>query len=244
MLRRWTPLLVVAGLVAGACGGSDDDVVLVLAASSLTDVFQDMELAYERANPSIDIELSFAGSSALRVQIDQGAPADVVAVANETVMTELAGEGHVEVPTLFATNHLVVAAAADAAPSITGPDDLADASLLVGLCALQVPCGQYANDALAIAGVVPDVDTFENDVRSLTTKLAIGELDVAVVYATDVAAQPDELVAIAPLDGVEVRYPIARLTDAPRADNAAAFVEFVLSAEGQAILESAGFSPL
>ena len=241
MVGRWTPLLVAAALLAGACGVDEDDPVVVLAASSLTDVFQEMEVAFEQANPGVDVQLSFAGSSALRLQIDEGAPVDVVAVANEDVMTALAGEGHVALPTVFATNQLVVAAPADGSASVTGPDDLADPSLLVGLCAEQVPCGRYATEALSTIGVVPSVDTFESDVRALTTKLAIGELDVGVVYATDVASRPDDIVTIAPLDGVDVLYPIAPLMDAPQAERAQSFVDFVLSPEGRAILEAAGF---
>ncbi len=241
MIRRWTPLLVAAGLLAGACGGGDDDTVLVLAASSLTDAFQELEVAFERANPGIDIEVAFAGSSALRLQIDQGAPADVVAVANETVMTALAGEGHVSVPTVFATNQLVVAAPTVQTVPIAGAESLADPGLLVGLCAIQVPCGQYANEALTLAGVEPSVDTFENDVRSLTAKLALGELDLGVIYATDVASRPGDLVEVARLDGADVLYPIAPVTDAPRPQDAAAFIDFVLSSQGQAILDAAGF---
>lgn len=241
MTRRWTPVLVAAGLLAAACGGNDDDTVLVLAASSLTDAFQDLEVAYERANPGVDIELAFAGSSALRLQIEQGAPADVVAVANETVMTALAGEGHVAVPTIFATNQLVVAAPADPPQSMSDPNGLADPDLLVGLCAVQVPCGQYADEALRFEGIEPSVDTFESDARSLTAKLALGELDLGVIYATDVASRPNDLVEVARLDSVEVLYPIAPVMDAPRPEDAAAFIEFVLSADGQAILEAAGF---
>ncbi len=241
MIRRWTPLLIAAGLLAGACGGSDDDTVLVLAASSLTDAFQDLEIGFERANPGVDIELAFAGSSALRLQLEQGAPADVVAVANETVMTALAGEGHVSVPSVFATNRLVVAAPTDQAEPIVGVESLADPDLLVGLCAIQVPCGQYADEALDAVGVKPSVDTFESDARSLTAKLSLGELDLGVVYATDVASRPDDLVEVARLDGAEVIYPIASVMDAPRPEEAAAFVDFVLSEQGQAILNTAGF---
>ncbi len=241
MSRRWIPLLLTAGLLAAACGTNDDDTVLVLAASSLTDAFQEMEVAYERANPDIDIELSFSGSSALRLQIDQGAPADVVAVANDNVMTQLAGEGHVTNSTVFATNRLVIASPAEGSESVTGPESLSDPNLLVGLCALQVPCGEYASNALELAGIEPSVDTYENDVRSLTTKLAIGELDVGIVYETDAASRPADIIVIAPLDGADIRYPIAPLTDAPHAEKAADFVEFVLSAEGRAILDAAGF---
>ena len=84
MTRRRTPLILVAALIAGACRSGDDETVLVLAASSLTDVFAEMEQAFEEANPGIDVDVSFAASSALRLQIDEGAPADVVAVARTT----------------------------------------------------------------------------------------------------------------------------------------------------------------
>lgn len=240
MIRRWTPLLVAAGVLVGACGSGEDDTVLVLAASSLTEAFQHLEVAYEQANPGVNIELSFAGSSALRLQIDQGAPADVVAAANEQVMTELAGEGHVADPTMFATNRLVLAAPVGN-EAASGIDSLGDADLLVGLCEVQVPCGQYAAEALGLAGIEPRVDTYESDVRSLTTKLVLGELDLGVVYETDVAANSDDIVTVATLDGADVRYPIAPLVDAPHADEAAAFVDFVLSPQGQLILQSAGF---
>ncbi len=241
MNRRWAVLFVAAGLLVAGCSTGDDDTVLVLAASSLTDAFKEIEIAYEQTHPSVDVEISFAGSSALRLQIDQGAPADVVAAANEEVMTGLAGEGHVASPTVFATNRLVIASPADGSGLITGAESLSDPDLLVGLCAVQVPCGQYASDALAIAGIEPSVDTYETDARSLTTKLAIGELDVGVVYETDAASRPDDIRVIESLDGADVRYPIAPLIDAPHAEQAAAFVDFVLSPEGRAILDAAGF---
>jgi len=241
MTRRRTSLLLGASLIGVSCGNGDGDTTLVLAASSLTDVFTEMESAFEEANPGTDIEMSFAASSSLRLQIDEGAPADVVAVANDDVMTGLAGEGHVTAATVFATNRLVVVAPADGSVPVLGADSLSDPTLLVGLCAVQVPCGRYAGDALALAGIEPSVDTYENDVRSLTTKLAIGELDVGVIYATDAASRPNDLLVVAPLDGADVEYPIAPLTDAPHAEEAAAFIDFVLSPAGRSILDAAGF---
>lgn len=241
MIGRWTPVLLGAGLLATSCSGGDDATILVLAASSLTDAFEQMELAFEAANPGVDVEVTSAGSSALRLQIDQGAPADVVAVANDQVMTELAGEGHVTSPTVFATNRLVVAAPIENFAAVSSADSLADPDLLVGLCAAQVPCGQYAQDALDLAGIEASVDTFEPDARALTMKLAIGELDVGVIYATDAASRPTDIAVIATLGGEDARYSIAQLTDSPHADEAKLFMDFVLSPAGRAILESAGF---
>ena len=241
MRRGWTTLLPVAAVLVAACGADEDDPMLVLAAASLTEVFQELETAYEQANPGEDIELSFAGSGAVRLQIDEGVPADVVALADDVVMTELAGEGHVATSTVFATSGLVVAVPADGTAEVTGIESLADPSLLVGLCAVEVPCGRYASDGLAAAGVDPSVDTFESGARALTTKLALGELDAGVVYTTDVTALDGELVSVAPLDGVEATYPIAALVDAPHPERAAACVAFVLSPEARAILDAADF---
>ncbi len=215
--------------------------MLVLAAASLSDAFAEIEVAFEQEHPGVDVEVSVAGSSALREQIEQGAPADVVAVANDLVMNELAGEGHVSDPIIFATNRLAVVTPTDAAGLVTSAERLADPDLLVGLCAPRVPCGQYALDALSMLGVEPDVDTYESDVRALTTKLVLGELDAGVIYSTDAARHVQDLTVVATLDGVDVRYPIAVLTDAPHSDDAADFVAFVLSPPGQAILASAGF---
>lgn len=242
MTRRWTPALLLAGLTATAgCGGGGDDQVLVFAAASLTDVFASLEVAFEAEYPGLDVEVSIAGSSALRLQIDQGAPADVVAVANERVMVELAGEGHVGPSEVFARNSLVIAVPAGNPANVVGPDDLADSELLVGVCAPQVPCGQYALDALSALGISPVPDTEEPDARALTAKIAAGELDVGVIYATDAASRPDDISVVSTLDGVDAVYPIAALMDAPRAEGAALFVDFVLSERGQAVLADAGF---
>lgn len=242
MIRRWVPAALFV-IVAACGGGGEDDQVLVFAAASLSDVFEDLAVAYEDANPGIDVEVNVAASSALRLQIDDGAPADVVAVANELVMTELAGEGHVESSTIFASNGLVVAAPADGAGRVVGPESLADEDLLVGVCAPQVPCGGYAIDALSSIGVEPSLDTEEPDVRSLTTKIATGELDAGVIYSTDAATRPDDIEVVATLDGADVVYPIAWLTDARHAEDAASFVEFVLSDDGLVLLADAGFGP-
>lgn len=242
MALRRTSALLLACLAATGCGGGEEDQVLVFAAASLTDVFAELEVAFEADHPDLDVQLSFAGSNALRLQIEEGAPADVVAVANERVMIKLAGEGHVGLKQVFARNSLVVAVPTDNPAKISGPEDLSDDDLLVGVCAPQVPCGEYALDALNELGIAAVPDTEEPDVRALTAKIASGELDVGVIYATDAASRPDEISVVATLPGVDAVYPIAAVMDAPHADSAAVFVDFVLSERGQAILVEAGFA--
>lgn len=214
----------------------------MFAAASLTDVFTELEVAFEAEYPNLDVQVSVAGSSAVRLQIEQGAPADVVAVANERVMIELAGEGHVGRSEVFARNSLVIAVPTGNEANVSGLDDLSDGDLLVGVCAPKVPCGEYALDALTELGITAVPDTEEPDVRSLTAKIASGELDVGVIYATDAASRPDDIHVVATLPDVDAVYPIATVMDAPHAESAALFVDFVLSERGQAVLAEAGFA--
>lgn len=243
--------------LASACAGdatdprSDDESngtvngpVLVFAAASLTNAFGDLEAEFELTNPEVDIQLSTAGSSSLREQILAGAPADVFASANEANMAIVAEANEVaSTPTVFATNTLAIAVPPGNPGDVTALSDLAREKLLIGLCAEAVPCGSSALTALRAAGVEASVDTNEPDVRSLLTKIESGELDAGIVYATDVLASgarvegvllPDDL-------NVETDYPIARLASGPNPEAAEAFVAFVLSADGGAILAEHGF---
>ena len=236
--------LAASGFVAAGC--SDDpssDRVLVLAASSLTEAFSAMETEFEAANPGVDVELSFGGSSTLRVQVEQGAPAAVVAFADSAPMIELAEADLVDDPVRFATNSIVLATPIDDPGSVDELADLSDPDRLVGICAAQVPCGRYAHDVFERAGLDASVDTEEPDVRALVGKLVAGELDAGLVYSTDVRAMPDRLREVPLPSGVEVRaeYPIAVVTDTPERLAAERFVEFVASAEGQAVMADAGF---
>lgn len=249
MLPIATRLVTAAALVGilGSCGGSDDDrTVLVLAASSLTDAFSEMEIAFEAGHPGVDVEVSFGGSSTLRVQVEEGAPAEVVAFADATIMEPLIAAGRVESPSTFAVNSMILATPIDNPGSVSALDDLADSSLLVGVCAPQVPCGGYALDVLSQAGVDASIDTEEPDVRALTAKVASAELDAGLVYVTDAAARPEEIAVIALPDTVDVvvEYPIALVTDDSATDaatHARSFIDFVLSTAGREILSDAGF---
>ncbi|MEO1064102.1 MAG: molybdate ABC transporter substrate-binding protein [Actinomycetota bacterium] len=239
------PLFLLLGVLLTSCGGSSDgDTVLVFAAASLTDAFQDMERAFEAANPDIDIVLNLAGSSTLREQILDGAPADLFASASPEVMDQVVDAGAVTGSTRpFAANRMQVAVPAGNPAGVEELADLADDDLLVGLCAPAVPCGALARAALMVAGVDAAIDTEEPDVRALLGKLEAGELDAGIVYASDVAAADGRVEGVGdPNDlGIVTDYPLAVLADAPNPDAAAAFAEFVLSEEGSAVLDEAGF---
>ena len=253
-------LLALAGaltLLFVACGDDDDGAttttpppgdalageITVFAAASLTDAFEEVGTAFEGANPRTKVEFNFAASSALREQILSGAPADVFASANTSNMDQVV-EGHAaESSEPFVENALQIATPDGNPGGVTGLDDFARADLLIGLCAEQVPCGELGRQALANAGVTPSIDTNEPDVRSLLTKVEAGELDAGIVYVTDVQSAGDavEGVDIPAEDNVVATYPIAAVIDSANGEVAEAFVEFVLSDEGQEILASYGF---
>jgi molybdate transport system substrate-binding protein len=218
--------------------------ILVSAAASLTDAFAEVESAFEAANRGVDVVLNLGSSSSLREQILEGAPADVFASANTSNMDQVIEGGEAESSDIFVRNLLQIAVPAGNPAGITGLADFANEDLLIGLCAEDVPCGSFGRQALESAGVIPAIDTNEPDVRALLTKVEAGELDAGIVYLTDVlsTAGAVEGVDIPEENNVVANYPIAALVNAPNPDVAAAFVEFVLSDDGQAILTSYGFS--
>lgn len=260
-----THIRAVAALLAGplllvACGGDDqpgaepggaattaatnvEGTITVFAAASLTDAFEEIGATFEQANPGAAVEFNFAASSALREQILAGAPADVFASANQSNMVAVADGGVVDgSPTTFALNRLEIAAPAGNPGGVTGLADFADSELLIGLCAAEVPCGEFGREALGLAGVEPSIDTNEPDVRSLLTKVEEGELDAGIVYHTDVVAAGERVegIEIPAEHNVVADYPIAALRTSGAA---AAFVAYVVSPGGAAILERYGFDP-
>lgn len=254
-VRAGLSLLLVALIGTVACGGDDaghagdgsaGGSVLVFAAASLTDAFADVEAAFEAAHPGTDVQLNLAGSSSLREQILAGAPADVFASANANNMDAVVEAGAIDgEPRVFVRNALQIAVPAGNPGGVTGLESLADDDLLVGLCAEGVPCGDLARDALDQAGVEASLDTNEPDVRALLTKIAVGELDAGIVYATDVLVADGDVEAVDLPPAVDVRatYPIAVLGRTPHPGPAEDFVEFVLSEAGQEILAAHGFEP-
>ncbi len=246
---RRLPILLIAGLAAtslacGAATSSGRDPVLVFAAASLTDAFGEIERMFEAASPDFDVQLNLAGSSSLREQILEGAPADVFASANTSNMDQVVGAGEASHSVTLATNLLQVAVPAGNPAGVTGLADFAREDLLIGLCAAGVPCGDFGRQALANAGVIAAVDTNEPDVRALLVKIEAGELDTGIVYVTDVLAAGDRVEGVViPADtNVVATYPIAALTNAPNSDGAEAFVTFATSDEAREILARYGFA--
>jgi molybdate transport system substrate-binding protein len=212
--------------------------VNVFAAASLTGSFQEIADAFTAENPDVEIVFNFGGSSGLATQIVEAAPADVFAAASPATMKTVTDAGLTDGdPTDFASNSLEIAVAKDNPGAITGIDDFADADKTIALCAVEVPCGAASDKLFTELGITPSVDTYEQDVKAVLTKVELGEVDAGLVYVTDVLEAGDGVEGIE-VDSAPVQYPIAALNDR---DVTKAFIDFVLSDKGQAILKAAGF---
>lgn len=219
---------------------------MVFAASSLADAFADLAQTFEDSHPGTRIELSVGGSSALREQILDGAPADVFAAADQGIMAEVVEGGHTtDPPVVFATNTLTIAVPAGNPGRIDRLEDFARTELVTGICAPGVPCGQFADQVFTQAGIEPSIDTFEPNVGSLLAKVEAGELDGGIVYTTDIRRAGDRVEEVTLPDSVEVvaAYPITALRSGLSGGAAQEFVAFILSPEGEATLAAHGFSP-
>jgi len=231
--------------VSGQGGGDDlSGPLTVFAAASLTDVFERLGELFTVDHPEVEVTFNFGPSSGLATQISQGAPADVFASANASQMAVVADAGSADgVPTIVAANVLQIAVPAGNPAGITGIGDFENAGLTLAICAPEVPCGAAAQTVFAAAGITPSVDSLDEDVRAALTKVELGEVDAALVYVTDVIAAGDSVEGIDFPEAEEAinSYPIVALAAAPNPDAAQAWVEFVLSDVGSAVLAEAGF---
>jgi molybdate transport system substrate-binding protein len=253
-------LTALAAVGPAGCGGSEDTgtpkpgtapgttgvtgTVTVFAAASLTGSFTQIGKDFEAANPGSKVTFNFAGSSALATQIDQGAPADVFASASPATMKTVtdAGDGD-GTPTIFVKNQLVIAVPKGNPNGVTALADLTRPGVKVALCAEQVPCGAAAKKALDAAGVKLTPVTQEQDVKAALSKVKLGEVDAALVYRTDTkaAASDVEGVEFPESAGAVNDYPVVVLKNAPNKAGAQAFLGYVLSEKGKAVLTQAGF---
>ena len=249
MLRLRFLLAAAAVLVLTACGtgpGAADRTLTVFAAASLTDPLTALAREFEAAHPGIAVDLGLAGSSDLVAQITEGAPADVVALADEPSLAPLVDAGLVPAdPPIIATNTLTIVAAPGAAAGVTGLADLAAPELSVVVCAPQVPCGAASRTVLDIAGVELTPVSEESKVTDVLGKVTSGEADAGLVYVTDARAAGDvvDVVAFPESAAAVNRYPAAVVADAAEPEAAQDFVDLLASEQGRRAFAAAGFGP-
>lgn len=255
-------LLVCCLLVSLAgCGGGQEEepkssALTVLAASSLTDAFGDLEGVFEEQNPGVDVNASFAGSSESLVQIQQGVPVDVFASADEAKMQTALEEGLVAEPEVFVRNRPVVIVPAGDQAGVGDFAGLAEADARIVLAEEAVPIARYAEQVLENAdaeygegfarSVRDKVVSREANVRASANRVALGEADATFVYVSDVTADIADRVQVVEIPeslNVVATYPIATATGSENPELARAWVDLVLGSEGQTVLEGYGFEP-
>ena len=215
--------------------------VTVFAAASLTDSFQQIADAFSEEHPDVTVTFNFGGSTGLETQIVEAAPADVFAAASPATMKTVTDAALTDGdPVDFASNVLEIAVAKGNPGGIVGLADFANADKTIALCAVEVPCGAASAKLLTEAGITASVDTYEQDVKAVLTKVELGEVDAGLVYVTDVQAAGDAIEGIE-VESAAVKYPIASLAGTGNKEVSDAFIAFVLSDQGQRILEAAGF---
>jgi len=248
---RLAAALAAAALLLAGCGGdrpaggssAAPAEVKVFAAASLTAAFSELGERFTAANGGAEVTFNFAGSQALATQIRQGAPAEVFASADLTNLEKV--QDLLGTPRNFASNRLQIVVERGNPRGVRGLDELANPDLKVVLAAPDVPAGKYAAEALGKADVTVKPVSQEDNVKAVVTKVALGEADAGIVYVTDVAAGGDKVegVDIPQELNVTATYPIATVRQSKAQEQAQAFLDLVLSAEGQQVLKAHGFLP-
>lgn len=258
---RLLPVLGAAALALAACSGgastpeatasseatqpaAEQTVLNVYAAASLTETFGELETDFEAANPGVDVRFNFAGSQDLVTQLGEGADVDVLATANESTMKKAADAGQVDAQTIFVTNTLTLITTPGNPAGVTGLDSSLDGVKLV-ICAPEVPCGKLTKTLTEKLGVTLNPVSEEQAVTDVRGKVSSGQADAGIVYKTDALAEGDavDTVEIQGADEAVNKYPIALVSASTKKDYGQKWIDLVLSTEGQATLEEAGFTP-
>jgi molybdate transport system substrate-binding protein len=229
---------------SGSVGDELSGTLTVFAAASLTVAFDRLRTQFLAAHPDVDFpEITYDGSSTLATQIQNGAPADVFASADETTMETVAGLITDRVD--FATNSLQIAVAPGNPKGITSLADLAKPGVVTVICQAQVPCGTASHRALDAAGVDLKPASEEQNVTAVLTKVETGDADAGLVYATDVNSSGGKVEGVGFPEAAKAvnTYPIAVLKDSANAAVAKAFVDMVTGPAGRTVLAGVGFGP-
>ena len=271
MRKRAFPLLLllIGSLLITACGSTSTATVSptptlapvtlnIFAAASLTKSFNLIEANFTKLHPNVTFKADYDSSSVLEQQLASGAPADIFASADTANMQKATTAGLVTSSQIFAHNRLVVILPASNPGHISTLKDLAKSGVKIDVAAATVPVGKYALQVLAKMAKSPDygpiyaaavlknvVSKEEND-AAIVQKVQLGEVDAGIVYVSDInpaTASQFTSITIPDTFNVVANYPIAVLKNSAQSSEAQSFVQYVLSAAGQAVLKQYNFIP-
>ena len=251
-MRRRRVLVALVVMAAGIGGARESSAsadvsgtITVSAAASLRASFTQIGRAFQKKYPQARVRFNFGSSSALVGQLEAGAPADVVALADRATMDRLVAKKLLaSTPQIFARNSMAVAVKPGNPMKVSAVADLSRVGV-VAMCIRIAPCGMYAQSVLTHAGVtIPESSVTRGvDASSTLSQVVSGDAQAAIVYATDVreAGKIVVLVTIPQSVNVVADYPIAVVKGSHRSAAAKAFVDFVLSSSGRSVLAGKGF---
>jgi molybdate transport system substrate-binding protein len=237
-------VIVVAGCAGGGTPSEQPTEITVFAAASLQKTFTRLGREFESANPGTRVVFTFAGSSDLLSQLQNGAQADLFASADTATMDKAVADDLLsEEPLVFASNSMEIAVPPGNPAGVDSVESLADPTVKLVVCAPQVPCGAATQAVSRNSGVVLSPVSEESSVTDVLGKVMSGEADAGIVYVTDVTGAADAVkgIDIPRADNAVNNYPIGVLADSGDPALARRFVDYILSAEGRAVLADAGF---
>jgi len=254
-----TVLLALGIPTWGVPASAPPTTLTVYAAASLTDAFAELGKQLEADHPGLTVQFSFAGSQQLASQIEQGAPADVFASADQRWMDDVAEKGLVEGEQhVFTRNRLVVIVPRTNPARIGKLEDLTRRGTKIVVAAEAVPVGRYTREVLQKLARAPgyparyeqrvlaNVVSQEENVKSVVAKVQLGEADAGFVYRSDLTPAASRYVRVFEIPdayNAVARYPIAFVKGGRNADAARWFLDLVLSAQGQQVLQRHGLMP-
>lgn len=243
-------VLISLGLMATGCSGApaaaESKTVTVFAAASMQTTFDKLKATFEADHPGTTVVLNYAGSQALATQLKEGAVADVFVSANDTQMKVITDAGlNAADPKVFATNQLQIAVPPSNPAKIASFADLTKPEVKLVICAPAVPCGAATVKVEAATGTTLKPVSEEQAVTSVLSKVQAGEADAGLVYKTDVIAAGDTVTGIEFSESSKAvnRNPVVLLKGAPQAELAQAWIDLLLSDQGQQVFADAGFGP-
>ena len=257
-IRVFLPALLALSLAVWTVCAQDQPrtSLTVFAATSLTDVFEEIRDAFVKVNPDVEILLNFASSSTLAAQLNAGAPADIFASANDLQMEHVVDAGRVKEEDVetFAHNRLALIVPTDNPAKVETVENLSEDGILLVLAAKGTPIRAYTDAMLSSydaekggdfrARVMANLASEESNVRQVVVRVALGEADAGFVYQSDaLGAVADQVntIPIAERHNQLASYPIAPLIDAASPGLAESFLRFVRSEEARVFLAAHGF---
>ena len=253
-------LLFALIFVSSAGLGEDKQELTVFSGAGLTGAMNEIAGIYENSS-NVSVKFNFDGVPALRAQIEQGAYADVLVSANLKHMNALKSEGFMDNQSveIFVHNKVAVIVPNNNPANITGLKDLAAPGVKIIMGTKDLPAGDYALqvlDKLASdpeygpafkESVLANVVSLETTVNRVVSKVALGEADAGFAFISDVSPQMVGKVTkiyIPDRYNVVGDFPVGVLAQSKHKEQAQAFIDLIMSDEGQAILEKYGFVPV